>query len=236
MGNEKRPDFFIDVMGHDINNLNQVVLAYLELLQETDRFDDLQNEYLECAIMATKDCASIVKSVKAVRKLSTESPDALNINLDDLIRDAIAEVPQPAGKKVAITFVPPTPQKGRIVRALPELKLAFSNVIGNSIRHSGQEVNIEITTAEKTARDGRRCFVTAIIDDGHGIPDDIKRTILDSDSTTDAALMSGKGLRLYAVRALAELFGGRAKLEDRVPGDYRKGSRVSIAIPAAEGS
>lgn len=233
MGNEKRPDFFIDVMGHDINNLNQVVLAYLELLQETDRFDDLQNEYLECAIMATKDCASIVKSVKAVRKLSAESPDVLNIDLDDLIRDAIAEVSRPAGKKVAISFVPPAPWKSRTVRALPELKLAFSNIIGNSIRHSGREVNIEITTAEKTARDGRRCFVTAIADDGHGIPDDVKQAIFDS-GTTDTSLMPGKSLRLYAAKTLAELFGGRAKLEDRVPGDYRKGSRVIIAIPAAE--
>jgi signal transduction histidine kinase len=235
MGEKKRPDYFIDVMGHDINNLNQVILSYLELLQESNRLDDEQNKYLDNAIVATKDCANIVKSVKAVQKVSADNPEAGNLDLDDLIREAIAEAPHPAEKKVTFTFTPSTPRKGRIIRALPELKFAFCNVIGNSIKYSGPEVHIEISASETTAKDGRRCFVTAITDDGNGIPDDVKQTIFEI-SRRDTAIPQGKGLGLYTARALVEAFGGRVKLEDRVPGNYRKGTRLTITLPAAEGS
>jgi signal transduction histidine kinase len=232
MGKKKRPDYFIDVMGHDINNLNQVILAYLELLQESNRLDDEQNNYLDNAIVATRDCADIVKSVKAVQKISAENPEALDFDLDDLIRECIREMPRTADKKVNIAFTPP--RKARIVRALPELKLAFSNVIGNSIKYSGPEVNIDISAGEAREK-GRRYFVTAIADDGNGIPDDVKRTLF-AKARREAAIPPGKGLGLYTAKALAEAFGGYVKVEDRVPGDYRKGTKVTISLPAAEGS
>jgi signal transduction histidine kinase len=231
MGEKKRPDYFIDVMGHDINNLNQVILSYLELLQESNRLDDEQNKYLEYAIAATRDSASIVKSMKAVRKIYAGKPEARNIDLDDMIRECIRDVPRPADKKVNVTFAPP--RGGRIVRALPELKLAFWNLISNSIKYSCAEVNIEVCTGQAREK-GRRCFVTAITDDSHGIPDDVKRTLLAK--TAGAAILPGKGLGLYTAKALAEAFGGRAEVEDRVPGDYRKGTTVTISIPVAEGS
>jgi signal transduction histidine kinase len=232
MREKKRPEFFIDVMGHDINNLNQVILSYLELLQESNRLDNKQYKYLECAIMATRNCASLVKSVKAVHKISAGKTEAGNIDIDDLIRECIRDVPRPADKKVNITFAPP--RKGRIVRALPELKLAFWNLISNSIKYSGQEVNIEICACNSREKD-RRCFVTAITDDGHGIPDDIKRTLV-AETNSEDAIAPGKGLGLYTAKMLAEAFGGGLKIEDRVPGDYRKGAKVTISLPTAEGS
>jgi two-component system, sensor histidine kinase len=234
MGNKKRPDYFIDIMGHDINNLNQVILSYLELLQASNRLDDEQNRYLANAIVATRDCANIVKSVKAVQKISAENPAALDLDLDELICECVKEVPRPAEKKVTIRFTSSRQREGRIVRALPELKLAFCNVIGNSIKYSGREVNIEISTGE-TRENGRRCFVTAIADDGNGIPDSVMRTLF-STPLREAAIPPGKGLGLYIAKALAEAFGGRLKVEDRVRGDYRKGTKVTITLPAREES
>ncbi len=70
MGEKKRADFYVDVMGHDINNLNQVILANLELLQESNRLEDIQNQYLDDAILATKDCASTVKNVRTLQKIA----------------------------------------------------------------------------------------------------------------------------------------------------------------------
>jgi signal transduction histidine kinase len=231
MREKKRPDHFIDVMGHDINNLNQVILSYLELLQESNRLDNEQNIYLDSAIVATRDCANIVKSVKAVQKISAGVRESVNMDLDELIRESIRDVPRPSGKMVHITFAPPL--RARIVRALPELKLAFCNLVSNSIKYSGPEVNIEIST-DLASENGRRCFVTAITDDSHGIPDEIKRTLI-AKTIGNAIIPPGRGLGLYIAKALADAFGGQIKLEDRVPGDYRKGTMVTITLPAAEG-
>jgi signal transduction histidine kinase len=232
MGEKKRPDYFIDVMGHDINNLNQVILSYLELLQESNRLDDEQNRYLEYAIVATRDSAGIVKSVNAVRKIYAGKPEAMNIDLDDLIRECIRDVPRPADKIVNVTFSPP--RDGRIVRAQPELMLAFWNLIGNAIKYSGREVRIVISASEMTTKKGRRCFVTTITDDSHGIPGDAIRT-LSAKTGEETDIPPGKGLGLYTAKALAEAAGGCVKIEDRVPGDHRKGTKVTISLPAAEG-
>lgn len=115
-----------------------------------------------------------------------------------------------------------------------QLKLAFTSVIGNSIRRSGPAVCVDITTHASREK-GRRCFVTAITDDGFGIPDDVKRTIFEANGKS-AAIPPGKGLWLYTAKALAEASGGRLELRDRMTGDYRKGTKVTITLPAAEGS
>ena len=235
MGNKKRPDFFIDVMGHDINNLNQVILAYLELLQESNRLDDDQTWLLENAIVATRDSGILVKSVKAVQKIGAGNPEARDIDLDGIIRECVCEVPRPAGKKVDIRLGGGPPRKPRRVHALPELKLAFTNVIGNSIRYSGPEVCIKISTRSLREK-GRRCFVTTISDNGKGIPDDVKRAIFEINGAGVTATPPGKGLGLYTAKALAEAFGGSLALEDRVPGHHRNGTKVTITLPAAEGS
>jgi signal transduction histidine kinase len=40
---------------------------------------------------------------------------------------------------------------------------------------------------------------------------------------------------LYIAKTLAEGFRGRVTVEDRVPGDYTKGSRFLVYLPVLEG-
>ena len=145
MADKKRADFYVDVMGHDINNLNQVILANLELLQESNRLEEVQNQYLDDAILATKDCAGTVKNVRALQEIASGAVEARDIDLDRAIRESIKEVPRPAWKKVSIHYTPlkESTRKDMMVKAMPELKLAFCNLVGNAIKYSGPEVHIE---------------------------------------------------------------------------------------------
>jgi PAS domain S-box-containing protein len=85
-----------------------------------------------------------------------------------------------------------------------------------------------------TVREGGRAFYrVAVEDNGPGVPDEKKDMIfhrLKRGQTTTR----GTGLELYIVKTLVESFHGRVALEDRVPGDHRKGSRFLVYLPVAE--
>jgi signal transduction histidine kinase len=236
MAEKKRADFYVDVMGHDINNLNQVILTNLELLQESNRLEEVQNQFLDGAILATKECASTVKNVRALQEIAAGDLEARDVDLDRIIRESIRDAPRPAGKKIFIRYTPikKATRKDMTIKAMPELKLAFCNLVGNAIRSSGPEIHIDITVSDMTTAADRKCLVTIVTDDGNGIPDRIKE-ILFMKPGQDANVLQGKGLGLYTANALVEASGGSLKIDDRVPGDYTKGSRTVIILPSATG-
>ena len=114
----------------------------------------------------------------------------------------------------------------------PLLKEVFRNLIDNSIKYSGNEVTIDINATEEI-RDGKKYYVITVADNGFGIPEDVKPNLFArfQRGTTKA---HGKGLGLYIVRTLVEMFGGSVKLENRVAGDYSKGTRFIVTLPASE--
>jgi signal transduction histidine kinase len=228
LGEKKHADMYIDVMGHDINNLNQAILSHLEIIKHYDRLTPQQQECVDGAITATKDSAAIIRNVRAIQAVTAEKPAPEKADLDRIIQECIKEAPRPEDKNVTIRY---TPLTGLIVGAVPSIKLAFCNVLRNSIRYSGPEVNVDIVVSEET-RDGRKYYVTTVTDDGNGIPEETKETLF-TRFQQDSAVPPGKGLGLYAAKVLAEQSGGSIRVENRVPEDYKKGTRVIITLPAA---
>jgi signal transduction histidine kinase len=228
MGEKKHADMYIDVMGHDINNLNQAILTHLEIIKHYDRLDSQQERCLDGAIAATNESAAIIRNVKTVQAVTTEKPAMEKVDLDRVLQECIKEAPRPEGKKVAINY---TPGKGQLVEAIPVINLAFCNVIKNAIKYSGAEVTIDIDVSKKTA-DGKKYFVTTIADDGNGIPEEIKETLF-TRFQQGSPVPPGKGLGLYAAKVIIEQSGGSIKVENRVPENHNKGTRVIISLPAA---
>ncbi len=166
LGEKKHADMYIDVMGHDINNLNQAILSHLEIMKHYDKLDPQQKKCIDGAIIATNDSAAIIRNVRAIQAVTTEKPALQETDLDQIIRECIEEAPRPEDKKVTINYTPGT---GLIAKAVPSIKLAFGNVMRNSIRYSGPEVHLDIVVKEET-RDGKKYYVTTVTDDGNGIP------------------------------------------------------------------
>ncbi|MEM2925372.1 MAG: ATP-binding protein, partial [Methanocellales archaeon] len=111
-------------------------------------------------------------------------------------------------------------------------KEVFVNLIGNSIKYSGESVEIAINV-EEFIKDDKRYYKVGVEDNGNGVPDELKTRIFKrfERGTTKA---KGKGLGLYIVKTLIEKYGGEVWVEDRVKGDYTKGSRFCFTVPKAE--
>ncbi|MGA9140835.1 MAG: ATP-binding protein [Methanocella sp.] len=225
---KNRAELYVDIMGHDINNLNQVALSSLEFLETELGIPDEDRQLLSSAINSVRGSAEIIENVRKIQSLTGEKLELEDVDINGLLVQCIRDAPRPMDKAVHINY---QQHPGMIVRAVPLLKELFCNLIGNSIKYSGDEVTIDIGTGEENV-DGVRYYVIDIADNGNGIPDDVKPRLFRrfERGTTKA---HGKGLGLYIVRMLAERFGGSVDIEDRVPGDYRKGAKFVVKLPAA---
>ncbi len=226
-------DMYLDLMAHDINNLNQVAIGYTEIA-----VDGLQQQMpdkgqipgmLSKSLEALHQCTELINNVKTLRQLKMVSPPSEVIDLGEIIEDAVMDYPKVPNRDVDIKY-----EKilNCYVRANPLLKEVFTNLISNSVKHSHGSIMVWIAI-DSAIEKGRKYYETSIADNGPGIPDDVKGQLFQRFKSRDQKV-TGHGLGLYLVKTIVEGFGGIVKVEDRVKGDYTKGVRFVVILPAVE--
>ena len=81
--------------------------------------------------------------------------------------------------------------------------------------------------------DGKKYYEVSVADDGPGIPDDMKGQLFRR-FKGEGVKASGHGLGLYLVKTIVEDFGGRVRVEDRVPGDYTRGAKFVVLLSGCD--
>lgn len=222
-------ELYLDLMGHDINNYNQIAIGYLELVKNTLPADDERVQYLDKSIEMLGSSSQLIDNVMKIQRAreGAASPGSVDM-LSFLygVRDVYAK---PSRININIILEVPN-ERGIYVKANKLLKDVFSNIVGNAVKHSAdhKQVNIDIIVKRSTGGYYRIEFA----DDGPGIPDNVKAVLFERfrRGKTRAA---GKGLGLYIVKTLVQDFKGKVWVEDRVPGDYNKGTRFIVLLQAA---
>jgi signal transduction histidine kinase len=223
-------ELYLDLMGHDINNLHQIALGYLELAQE--KYPETgQRELLDKPIEVLQRSAQLIQNVRKIRKLHdgvlrNELVDVCQL-LED-VHNAYGSVPH---KQVTLNL---NGYEHCPVRANELLYDVFSNLVSNAIKHTGDHADI-IVDLDVVRDQGIRYCRVLVEDDGPGIPDDFKGKIFNR-MLKGTPSAKGMGLGLYLVKSLVESYGGRVWVEDRVLDEYMKGARFVVLLPAIEGS
>ena len=220
-------------MSHDINNMNQVAIGFIELALDHLDLDgslgDQDRNLLEKPIDALKNSAKLIDNVKKLQRIRKDSLKSIPMDAGQALDDAVDEFSYKNNREIRISY---TPLKGCNVMANDLLKDVYSNIIGNCIRHSSPDQPLSICIgAERKRIDGIEYYVVSIEDNGPGICDERKESVFDRiDLYKNNKLSSGLGLGL--VKALLEFYRGKVWIEDRIPGDYRQGCRFVVAIPS----
>jgi PAS domain S-box-containing protein len=222
-------ELYIDLMGHDINNMNQIGIGFLELALDRLDPDNEGQMLIRKPLDAMLNSSHLIDNVKKIRRANTGSfciePVDLGKLLDDVIRD-YRDIP---GRDTMIDYVPPS---GYYVLANPLLKDVFSNLINNAFKHSTGPLKIWVKVSP--AKSPRASYYQVTVEDnGPGIPPDARR-VLQEQAYSFRTRSSGGGLGLYLVKVLVDSFRGTIAVEDRVPGDERPGARITITLPAAD--
>jgi two-component system, sensor histidine kinase len=226
---KNRAELYLDVMGHDINNMNQSAMSNLELIQDDSNLNDEQKKSINHALIATQGSANLIDNVRKLQKITQEKLEFEPVDINDMILACIKEAPKPDNKKVILNY---NPRKGLMVNGTPLLKEVFCNLIGNSIKYSGDEVTIDITVND-TLIDNRHFYSVSVADNGMGIPDETKPKLFYR-FQRGSTKAHGKGLGLYIVKSIVERIGGSVTVEDRVKGDYTRGSKFIMNLLACE--
>ncbi len=209
-------NLYLDILTHDINNMNTASLSYCRLLLNRPgvSHDDLAQR-LSGSLEKTDD---IIRNISILRQLNTQETALGRVPLAEVIRKEIAAFP---GARIEYDGT----EAG--VLADDMLGSVFANLVGNSLKYGGKETRIVIRAA--TRQDD---VVVTIEDDGHGIPDDVKPIIFDRFRRGDTTV-SGKGLGLFICKSLIDRYGGTIMVSDRVPADPSKGVLFRFTLKKA---
>ncbi len=223
-------ELYVDLMGHDINNMNQISMGYLELahniLDYEGKLGKDNGHLLENAIHSLENSSKLIDNVRKMQRERLGLYDAEVIDVNALLEEVAGQFNRVPNRDVRIDYVP---AKACYVRANMLLKDVFINLVGNSIKHSTGPLSVGIEIV-KIIQDGVPCCKVAVEDDGPGIPDSLKLTLFDrlNLATTRAR---GKGFGLCLIKMLVDDYGGRFWVEDRVDGDHTKGARFVVVLP-----
>ena len=224
-------ELYVDLMGHDINNMNQSALGFLELaldkLETEGKLEERDKLLLTKPVEALNNSAHLIDNVRKLQRATNTEMKLKTINIRDILYKLQREYSKVPGRDIKINY---TPVLEYLVKANELLEDVFSNIISNAIKYStGQlTINIRVTNEKDIGY-----YKITIDDNGPGIPDDLKAKLF-TRFTRGKSKAEGKGLGLYLAKTIVDDFHGKVWVEDRVPGDYTKGSTFIIMLPAAE--
>ncbi len=205
---EDREQFLHSLLRHDVKNKSQIVKGYLGLLRDHDLSEE-SLEYIEKAYRATQEGIDIIDKVKRLREIEKQDESRV-MNIDMVLNKAVSEH---EGELEEKDIEIETERCGYEVQAGPLLNELFSNLIENSIKHSGcSMIRIGVTSREEE-------YIVTVEDDGKGVPDDKKEKIFEKGyKKGDDA---GSGLGLFIVNEIAEGYEGGVELKDSELGGAR---------------
>jgi|AGTN01.2.fsa_nt_gi PAS domain S-box/PAS domain S-box len=223
-----RAELYLDLMGHDINNMNQIAIGYLEMARELQK-DEAGREFIDKPAEVLQRCTRLIQNVRKLQKLQDGALQTGLVDVCEVLADVQREYGDVPHKSVTLDM---SDCEHCRVRANELLHDVFANMVGNAIKHTGDQADIVIVM-DMVDDSGTRCCRVAVEDDGPGVPDWVKDRLFMRFHRGDTQT-HGKGLGLYLVKSLVESYGGRVWVEDSVQGDYAKGARFVVMLPLAD--
>jgi PAS domain S-box-containing protein len=227
-----RAEFYTDIMGHDINNMNQVTIGYLDLMLQMPDFPDKFRKHIMTSLKHAKKSANLIANVK---KLSRVRSGEIELNTID-IYPAFASAVEDARSVPEEVRINSNITGGQyFIRGNDLLFDVFANLLNNAVKfdeHGIVEIDVNIDSLASASADGAYWQIE-VADHGHGISDEHKDVVFNRLERAGES-SQGSGLGLTIVKNVVESYGGTVRVEDRVRGDWTRGSKFVINLPKGE--
>ncbi|OPY27749.1 MAG: putative diguanylate cyclase [Methanocella sp. PtaU1.Bin125] len=228
---KRQAELYLDLMSHDITNMNQALMGYLEIMEVMQESGKIDKVLIDNSIEVINRSSRMIGDVKKLTRLQAGDVIRKEVDLCTVLSTVKARHSSVPNRQVTINY---TRGKDCLVIASDLLEDVFDNLVDNAIRHSTGPVTIDITV-DRVIHDGHWYFRIIVTDTGPGIPDELKKKIF----VTIREIAAGekrerRGFGLYLVWTLIDYYHGKVWVEDRVPGDHTKGARFVVMLPVIE--
>ena len=227
-----RTYFYKDLLAHDMNNILQNIQLSVELLS-LSQYDSKERENISkltnIAKTQIKRGARLISNVRQLTEIeeteiiikSIEAYEVLKKSVENLINDF-------QDKKINVQI--DSSSKNFYLKANELLICVFENILINTVKHNDNspvEITIKIS---KYQNNNINYLKLEFIDNGRGIPDEVKKKIfLRANKTSRNG--TGMGIGLSLVKKIISKYNGKIWIENKVEGDYNKGSNFILLIP-----
>ena len=222
-----RANLYLEVMTHDLNNINQSLLFSMGLVETFDTVPERVKSMMQQSSWHIRRSGRMTANMRALLRLRETPPVTEEVDLHDYIQIAKFAVEQDfPWKQLSLTT---NIKKGEFLVAGHEyLHQVCFNILHNSMTFDEREnVEIEIN-AEQV--ENLKMVRLEFVDKGCGVPDTTKEFIFRRTGSPDEQIV-GRGLGLTLVDQIVRSLGGRIKVEDRIKGEHSQGAKFVIMLP-----
>jgi len=217
-------EFFVDLMSHDLTNINQALFGNLELVQLDDNLSEQSALYISQALRNVDYSTQLITEVQKFRLLKEEHVDLAPMDIEAALSKAENLVNENLPRKEI--QIKTNIRPGEFVILADEyLHDIFYNLIHNSAKF---DVNPVVEIDVTATLDGENLLIE-VADHGSGIPDKMKNLLFSRISKKKEGFW-GIGFGLTLVKQIIDRYQGTARIEDRVKGDYTQGAKFVIRM------
>lgn len=207
---------YLDILSHDISNQLQIAESSTELLGLCCT-EEYPKDLLDSLRGALRRMAAIVIKTKATGRLMSAT-----VTTRDLIEAVEKTVERAAVAYPELTITTSIQVEEALIRGDDLLEHLISNLLENAYEHNpSDDKRVWATVTPSSAG-----YDVRIADNGPGIPDEVKMELLQPSQRKG-------GLGLHMSRHIAQKYGGKLSISDRVPGHPEQGAEVRVWLPAA---
>ena len=223
----ERANLYLEVMTHDLNNVNQSLLFSTGLLENSDDIPEQYRPLLHESSWNVRRAARMVANLRALFRIANDPPTRAKVDFNDFLQSSLGTVRRDFPWKTL--ELNSNIEAGFFEVAGHEyLEHVCFNILHNAMTFDEKDtvvldVNAEVVEEVKMLR-------IEFADRGPGVPDSAKEHIFRRTGSPDEQIV-GRGLGLTLVDRIVKNIGGKIRVEDRVKGDPSQGARFVLMLP-----
>ncbi len=225
-------NLYRDVFAHDLNNMLQNINSSAELsslyLNNPEKLHTVK-ELNEITREQVKRGQKLINNIRKITEIDESDIQLDKINLVKPLEKAI-DILKASYQTRDINIQVNENFKKIFGRANNLLLDVYENLLINAVEHSENpkiEIIIEITLEDV---ENKKYIKMEFKDNGIGISDYRKKSIFEKGIRKDKR-SKGMGLGLSLVKKIIDSFNGKIWVENKIKGDYSKGSNFVVLIP-----